>query len=131
MPAARDFMATELVVLSPEMSVHEAMRLFLENDVSGAPVVDVHGSVAGVLTERDCLQVIYRASYHKDPGGSVAEYMSQKIKTIDADTDLIEVIEIFLRSRFRRFPVLDGTRLVGQISRRDILRAVVDLWSGE
>jgi len=128
MPAARDFMATDLVVLSPEMRVHEAMRLFLEKDFSGAPVVDAHGSVVGLLTEHDCIQVIYRASYHKDPGGSVAEYMATNVETIDADTDLIEVIELFLRSRYRRFPVMDGTRLVGQISRRDILRAVIDLW---
>ena len=128
MPAARDFMATDLVVLRPEMTVHDAMRLFLANDISGAPVVDAHGSVVGMLTERDCLAVIYRASYHQDPGGAVAEYMAAPVRTIDAGTDLVEVIEIFLRSRFRRFPVLDGTRLVGQISRRDILRSVIELW---
>ena len=128
MPAARDFMVTDLVVLSPEMKVHEAMGLFLANDISGAPVIDAHGSVVGMLTERDCLQVIYAASYHKEPGGSVAESMATEIQTIEADADLLHVIEIFLRSRFRRFPVLDGTRLVGQISRRDILRAVMDRW---
>ena len=128
MPAAREFMVTDLVTLSPEMKVHEAMGLFLAHDISGAPVVDAHGNVVGMLTERDCLQVIYGASYYKEPGGSVAESMATKIETIEADTDLAQVIEMFLRSPFRRFPVLDGTRLVGQVSRRDILRAVIDRW---
>jgi CBS domain-containing protein len=128
MPSAKDFMATDLVALTPEMTVHDAMRLFLDNDISGAPVVDPHGDVVGMLTERDCLQVIYAASYHKDPGGTVAEHMSSPVETLDADADLITVIERFLNSRFRRFPVLAGTRLVGLISRRDILRSVLAMW---
>lgn len=128
MPAARDFMATELIVLAPDMSVHDAMNEFLENDISGAPVVDEHGSVVGMLTERDCLQVIYGATYHRDPGGKVLEHMSAPVETLDADMDLVTVIERFLRSRYRRFPVLDGTRLVGLISRRDILRSVLAMW---
>ena len=128
MPAARDFMATDLVVLEPGMRVHEAMRLFLENDISGAPVVDEHGSVVGMLTERDCLEVLYDVSYHRAPGGLVAEHMSSPVETLDAGLDLVEVIDRFLRSRYRRFPVLSGTHLVGQISRRDILRSVLAMW---
>lgn len=128
MPVARDFMARELVVLSPDMTVHDAMDLLIAKDISGAPVVDAHGSVVGILTERDCLEVVYQASYHKNPGGKVSEYMQQPVETIDAGTDLIEVIERFLRSRYRRFPVMEGTRLVGLISRRDILRATAGLW---
>ena len=121
-------MVTELVVLSPDMTVHQAMNVFLENDISGAPVVDPHGDVVGMLTERDCLQVIYAASYHKAPGAIVSEHMSGPVETLDASTDLIAVIERFLNSRYRRFPVLDGTRLVGLISRRDILRSVLAMW---
>ena len=128
MPAARDFMAKDLVVLSPEMTVHAAMNAFLANDISGAPVVDEHGDVVGMLTERDCLRVIYAASYHQDLGGRVADHMSSPVETLDAGTELIAVIERFLNSRYRRFPVLAGTRLVGIISRRDILRSVLEMW---
>lgn len=128
MPAARDFMAKDLVVLSPEMTVHAAMNAFLANDISGAPVVDEHGDVVGMLTERDCLQVIYAASYHQDLGGRVTDHMSSPVETLDAGTELIAVIERFLNSRYRRFPVLEGTRLVGIISRRDILRSVLAMW---
>jgi CBS domain-containing protein len=128
MPRAKDVMITDLVVLHPETSVHEAMTALMKSGISGAPVVDAHGSVVGILTEKDCLRAIFRASYYQEPGGSVADYMSRQVQTIDAETDLLEVIERFLRGPFRRFPVLAGTRLVGQISRHDILRAVEAMW---
>lgn len=128
MPRAKDVMITDLVVLRPETSVHEAMTLLMNSEISGAPVVDAHGSVVGILTEKDCLRAIFRASYHQEPGGSVADYMSRQVHTIDAEMDLLEVIELFLRGPFRRFPVLAGTRLVGQVSRHDILRTVEAMW---
>lgn len=125
---AKDVMTTDLVVLRPGSSVHEAVTRLMERDVSGAPVVDAHGSVVGILTDKDCLRAIFRACYHQDPGGTVSDYMSREVQTIDAETDLLEVIEIFLRGPYRRFPVLAGTRLVGLISRRDILLAVDSMW---
>lgn len=124
MPRARDVMVTDLVVLRPETSVHEALTLLMRSGISGAPVLDPHGSVIGIFTEKDCLRAIVRASYHQEPGGSVADTMSRPVHTIGADMDLLEVMELFLRGPYRRFPVLEGTRLVGQISRHDILRAV-------
>lgn len=128
MPRAKDFMTTDLVVLRPETSVHAAMKLLMESEISGAPVVDARGSVVGILTEKDCLRAIFCASYHQEPGGSVADYMSRQVHTIDAEMDLLEVIELFLRGPYRRFPVLAGTRLVGQLSRHDILHAVEAMW---
>lgn len=128
MPRAKDVMITDLVVLRPETSVHEAMSLLMNREISGAPVIDAHGSVVGILTEKDCLSAVFRASYHQEPGGSVAEYMSRQVHTVDAEMDVLEVIELFLRGPYRRFPVLAGTRLVGQISRHDILRAVEAMW---
>lgn len=125
---ARDVMAKELVVLSPDLDVHRAMQVLLDSHVSGAPVVDERGNLVGILTQRDCLTVAFHAGYHREPAGNVADYMITELETIPADMALIDVIETFVRSRYRRFPVLDGNQLVGQISRRDILRAVVELW---
>ena len=125
---ARDFMSSDLVVLTPDMEILRAMELLMTRGISGAPVVDPHGNLVGILTERDCLGVAFDASYHQQPGGKIAEYMSRDVETVPASLDLVAVIERFLRSRYRRFPVLEGTRLVGQISRRDILRAILELW---
>ena len=128
---AADYMSKDLVVLSPTMDVHEAIRRLIEHNLSGAPVIDNLGNLVGILTQRDCMAVALNAAYHQTEGGTVADYMSKDVETMETTTDLVVVIERFHRSRYRRFPVMSGTRLVGQISRRDILRAVEDMWTGE
>jgi len=91
-------------------------------------VVDARGGLVGILTQRDCLDVGLQGVYHQEPAGRVADYMSHPVDTLDAGASLAEVVDAFRRSRHRRFPVLDDGRLVGQISRRDVLRATLDLW---
>jgi CBS domain-containing protein len=124
---ARDVMTRELVTLSPDTDVLVAMRLLLEHRISGAPVIDARGNLVGMLTQRDCLRVAYAASYHQEPAGAVARYMAQPVATIPADLDLVEVIGVFLRSPYRRFPVLEDNRVVGIVSRRDALSAATSL----
>ena len=126
-PCARNYMATELIVLSPELPVLHAMRTLLDERVSGPPVVDAHGSLVGLLTQRDCLTVAYEASYYGDPAGTVADYMTREVESVRADTSIVELIGHFFRSTHRRFPVMEADQLVGMISRRDILRAVLEL----
>jgi CBS domain-containing protein len=124
---ARDFMTRELVTLDPELDVIAAMRLLLERGVSGAPVVDAHGNLVGILTQRDCLEVAYTAGYHQEPAGKVSRYMSREVETIPADLGLMEVVGVFLRSRYRRFPVVEDQRPVGILSRRDVLGAALSV----
>ncbi len=124
---ARDYMATKLIVLSPELPILHAMRILLDGRVSGAPVVDAHGNLVGLLTQRDCLTVAYEASYYGDPAGTVADYMTREVDSVRAETSVVELIGRFFRSTHRRFPVMEGNQLVGMISRRDILRAVLEL----
>jgi CBS domain-containing protein len=127
MATVRDYMARELIVLTPGQDVIEAMRRMLEARVAGAPVVDAHGSLVGMFTQRDCLSVVFQASYHGEAAGKVADYMTRGVESVPADLSIVEVIERFYRSSYRRFPVLEGTQLVGQISRRDVLRAFLHL----
>lgn len=126
-PCAREYMTRELIVLAPDQRVVDAMRIMLARRISGAPVVDAHGNLVGLLTQRDCLSVVFQASYHGEIAGRVAEFMTADPETIPAEMPLVEVIERFYRSTHRRFPVMDGNRLVGQISRRDVLQAVLEL----
>ncbi len=124
----RHYMATKLVTARPDMSIHEAMALLITNDVSGLPVVDDRGELVGLLSERDCLRVTFPSGPHHHPGGRVADYMTRDLRTIDAEADIVQAIQTFLACSFRRLPVLDGGRLVGQLSRRDAMRALSDLW---
>ncbi len=100
----------------------------MEHQLSGAPVVDDRGNLVGVLSIKDCLKVAFSASYHQERGGSVSEFMSAEVETIESDTNIVEAAELFLNARYRRFPVVADGRLVGQISRYDVLKALMDLW---
>ena len=120
----RDYMASGLVVLHPEMEILRAIHLFIEHRISGAPVTDDRGNLVGVLSELDCMRVALNAGYYDELGGKVSEYMSTEVRTVEADTSILELAQRFLDAPYRRFPVIDNNRLVGQISRRDVLRAL-------
>ena len=123
----KDVMATKLITFSPETLIGSAIQSFLENKISGAPVVDEKGNLVGMLSEKDCLWTLLESSYYNNLSGYVKDYMSTELTTINLYDSLSEVAQKFLDLRFRRFPVLENGRLVGQISRRDVLKAVSNL----
>ena len=125
---AKDYMSANLVTFTPEMDILEAMSRLIEKRISGAPVVDKQGNLVGVLSEKDCLKVALHASYHSESAGTVAEFMHAQVKTVDADTSIVDIANMFLQDDYRRYPVMKDNRLVGQISRRDVLRALETLW---
>lgn len=127
-PRVDAYMATELITFQPGDDIHMAVKVLLGKHISGAPVVDDNGRLVGVLSKKDCFKVAFSAGYHQDWAGRVSDYMSRDVETIDADTDIVKVAKIFLNSQYRRFPVLSHGRLVGQISRRDVLEALEELW---
>ena len=101
-----------------------------EHRIAGAPVVDDEGNLLGMLSEFDCMQVALNAGYHGTWGGPVRDYMSDGVETVDADMSIVDLAQVFINKKFRRFPVVQGTRLVGQISRRDVLRALENIAKG-
>ena len=119
-----DIMATQLTTFTPDMNIHEAIRTLLDKRYSGAPVVDEDGNLVGVLSKKDCLKITFSARYYDDWGGPVADYMSAPAETLDANMDLVSAAQFFLKSHFRRFPVLRDGKLVGQVSRHDMLKAL-------
>ena len=125
------YMAADLVCFKPEDDIVYAMRILLDKHFSGAPVVDRDGRMVGVLSKKDCMKIIYNTAYHQDWGGQVSQYMSRDVEHVDAGSSILEAAEKFLDSRFRRFPVLRDGRLVGQISRCDILRAIDEIYLRE
>lgn len=127
-PIVSDYMARELITLTPEMEINHAMNILLDNRLSGAPVIDLAGSLVGVLSKKDCLKAALEASYYRDWGETVANYMATDVQTIPAGTDVLAAATLFLKSVFRRFPVMENGRLVGQISRADILQAMRNNW---
>ena len=120
----KDYMAHTLVTFKPETDVLDAVHELVTRRIAGAPVVDDAGNLLGMLSEYDCMKVALNAGYHGNWGGPVRDFMSDGVKTVDADMSIIDLAQEFITTRFRRFPVMQGTRLIGQISRRDVLRAL-------
>jgi CBS domain-containing protein len=119
---AKDFMTTRLTTLSPEMDVFEAIDVLQKKKISGAPVVDPDGNLLGVFSEASAMKVLIDAAYEGLPTNQVHAFMDWDPVTITPEAQLFSIIQSMINNNRRRLPVLDGTRLVGQISRRDIMR---------
>lgn len=123
------YMATKLITFSPSTDIKTAIDIILKNRISGAPVVDAQKNLVGMLSESDCIKTIISGPYNNHPGGhgTVADFMSKDVVTIDAKKTILDLAYEFTNTPYRRFPVVDKGRLVGQISRSDILRAIVKM----
>ncbi len=123
-------MATSLITFSEATTIVEAIQYLNTHKISGAPVVDKDGALIGMLSEKDCLKVALQSSYYEDwVAGSVTDYMSTEIKTIQEMESIVDLAEMFSKTSLKRAPVLnDAGKLVGQISRSDVLRALEKLW---
>ncbi|PTB91278.1 inosine-5-monophosphate dehydrogenase, partial [Marivirga lumbricoides] len=106
--------------------INEVMELLLKNKISGGPVCNEDNEIIGIISEGDCLKEIVRGKYNNTPKlpGLVKDHMATNIISIPPETNIFEAANMFLRMRFRRFPVIKEEKLIGQISQRDIMRAV-------
>lgn len=113
----RDVMQRMVVTLSERDSAYDALRTLVRRGISGAPVVR-DGRLVGLVTEFDLLLAIDFVGH----GVDVAKIMKTNVVGVRPGTSLAEVRELFLKYHFRRVPVLSRGRLVGILSRRDVLR---------
>ena len=124
LPVVRDYMDTHVATLSPETNIMDAIGFLLEKRVTGAPVVDKSGMLIGILTEKDCLRLVAAGVDGDLPRGSVATFMTPNPETIPPNMDVYYAAGFFLKREFRRFPVVEDGKLVGAITRFDILRVI-------
>jgi CBS domain-containing protein len=120
---ARDMMVTRLHTFGPDERVYTVVRKLLKYGVSGAPVVDKDHNLVGILSEQDCIHALLRALHSRLPSATVADAMTSEPITVTADADFLTVAHLFVKTRVRRIPVVAGPKLLGQISRRDLLKA--------
>jgi len=118
---AKDCMNRNLVSVRPDDDVLAAVRVLVDNRISGVPVIDNIGNLLGIITEKDCMAIALSAGYHGQMGGKVSDYMSREVTSVDSGTPVVEIAEHFAKRNFRRLPVLESGRVVGVVSRRDVL----------
>jgi CBS domain-containing protein len=141
---ASDVMTRDVITVRRETSVTNAIRLMLDNNVSGLPVLD-NGKVIGILTEGDLLRRSETGTerhrprwleilmgpgrmageYVRSHGRKVEEIMTTDLVSVAGDTPLDEVVGLMERRRIKRVPVIEGEVLVGVVSRLDLLRALL------
>ena len=120
----RDYMTQSLITFRPEQDVIEASLMLAEKRISGAPVVDDTGNLAGALSDTDCIRAMLKFGFDPDWRGLVSEFMSPEVATVDIDDSILDVAQRFVEIRYRRYPVLEDNRVVGVVSRADVLRAL-------
>jgi len=121
-------MKKDILILDPEMDVLRAAQLLLKSNITGAPVLDEHGRLVGILTERDFMQVALQGFYHGEPAGQVKKHMSRDPQYMSPDESILTAAEMFIKGRFQRYPVVDNGRVVGVIVRRDVMRALAEYY---
>lgn len=126
-----DFMSRKLTTFLPSQSIGEVTQILMDKNISGGPVVDETGKLVGIISEGDCLKEIVRGKYSNslNHSGVVSDHMVREVITIGPEMNILDVAKKFLELRVRRFPVLKDGALLGQISQRDVIRAVSVLQS--
>ncbi len=116
---ARDIMTPDVITITPDASVQDAARKLSDYHISGMPVVDGDGRVMGIITTAD---IITKA------GNTVEKIMTRRVVSVREDTPVDEIAQILTSKRIKRVPVMAGDRLLGVVSRADIVRMMAGRW---
>ncbi|MDW7692539.1 CBS domain-containing protein [Flammeovirgaceae bacterium SG7u.111] len=119
------YMATDLITFNLDNNMAEVIEKMVRYKISGASVVDENNRLVGVISEIDCMRLMIDSAYHNLPlrDKHVKDYMTKVIKTVTPYMNILDVAGEFVKTNLRRFPVISNGKLVGQISRHDVLKA--------
>ncbi len=124
-----DYMTKKLISFHKDDSLQYALETLVRNEITGAPVLDDDGSLIGMISETDFVKCLSDSRYFNMPWGNekLTKYMSTTIETISASANIFDAMDQFNKSTKKRFPVLQGGKLVGQISQHDVLLAALKI----
>jgi predicted transcriptional regulator len=128
-PLVTQYMTSQLIIFRAETPIGEAIDTILRQKISGAPVLDKDGALVGMLSEVDCLRLIVDSAYNEEPVQmlKVSDFMSTAVATIPSHHSVFDAANTFLSTRLKRLPVIEKGKVIGQISRVDVLRAVREM----
>ena len=118
---AKDIMKTNVLAVTKGADIYDAIRIMVANNVTGLPVIDNDRVLVGIVTEKDVLTLLYNI---EDRPGRVADFMTTSVVAFEQDQDLLAVAASLRANHFRRVPILNRGKLVGIISRKDIIRHI-------
>lgn len=121
MKTIQDVMQSAPIVVRPEDSVRQALELLIGNDISGLPVTDDSGRIVGILSEKDVLKLFYEPDAR-----TVESVMTRDPVKVSVDSPLVDVVDCLMANDFRRVLIHEGDKLVGLVSRADLMPAILD-----
>jgi CBS domain-containing protein len=123
---AKDIMNTNVVSVKKDTPIFEAVELLVEYDISGLPVVEDDMTLAGILSEKDVVDLFYEESDGAE-NKTVSDYMTDPAVQFEENSALVNICDFLLKNIFRRVPVTSGGKLIGIISVKDVLNSVLQL----
>jgi len=120
----RDYMITNPIKVKEDDNLFDTMKIIIDNKVSGVCVIDENKTLVGVLSEMDCLAAVLKSTYNNIGVGLVNEYMTKGVIVSHPSDGIINVAQDMLLKGQRRRPVVENGKLVGQVSCRQLLKAV-------
>ena len=123
---AKDIMTSTVITAKEDMFVTDVMKLLLRWHISGVPVVDNDGMLMGIVTEHDVMNFAISGDAAST---RASEVMTKKVETYTPDALVVEIVNHFAAHQIRRVPVVEDGKVVGIISRRDIVREMDRIYS--
>jgi len=125
----KDYMSESLVTFRENENIMDVMEKLIKHGISGGCVVNDKMELLGMISEGDCMKQISDSRYYNMPMTdlTVGKRMVKKVESIDGNMNVLEAARKFTELKFRRFPIIENGRLVGQISQRDVLAAALKL----
>lgn len=120
----RDYMTLQAVTFTPSMSLSAALEKVMNSNYLGGPVIDESKKVIGFLSGQDLLDKLIKVSYYCQDTHIVSDCMSKEVLSVTPETSIIELADMMKVGKPKVYPVIDNGRLVGIITRRDVLRAI-------
>jgi CBS domain-containing protein len=116
-------MTTHVMTVKKQTTIGQAVEILVDNDITGLPVVNDDMTLAGIISEKDVLGLL---SDLEDDSAKVEDFMTRDVVSFDQDEDLIAICECLVNSPFRRVPITAQGKLVGVISRKDIIKYILE-----
>lgn len=123
---AKDLMTKQVISVRKDTPVLEAVELLAKNDITGVPVVEDDMTLVGVLTEKDVLRLFWAHEDQKNK--TVSSFMTQPAVHFDENESLPDVCECLMNYFLRRVPVTSKGKVVGIISRADMIGYILRQW---
>jgi len=125
----KDYMLHNPVTVTDDISIVQAIKVIIDNKISGVCVVDDNGALIGILSELDCLRAVLSATYNESGIGKVRDFMAKdSLVVASPNEDIVDVAQDMLLKNKRRRPVMENGKLVGQITCRQLLTAVAKFY---